>query len=205
MSEPRPETDRNAVHVMIDIETLGLRPDSVVVSIGACVFQHVDDQGLPSVSDRAHFVLGVESQTRIGRHVDPATMIWWSKQQIEARDVVQEAVQTNEDYGHSLLNLDIYLNERCSGDESRLRIWSDGAGFDPVILADLYRSSALREPYWPWWATRCYRTLRAHVPIDTMPIDRPEVPHHAMHDAIAQARNASRWLSWLTEKAGGAA
>lgn len=201
MNRPARDNFDNAVHIMIDIETLGLRPDSVVVSIGACRFWPVDEQGNPVVTDPAHFILSTEFQVQKGRYVDPETMLWWSKQDPAASSVVNEAVRKQDPYYMSLTAFDTYLLDQCDGEAARLRIWADGAGFDPVILQSLYATNSHGEAPWPWWSTRCYRTLRAHVPAAKLGEDKPTIPHHAMNDAIAQARNASRWLSWLTKAA----
>ena len=53
-----------------------------------------------------------------------------------------------------------------------------------MILAAAYRAVGF-DIGWPHWGNRCLRTLLAMHPVDRV---KPEVPHVALSDAIAQAR-----------------
>ena len=66
-----------STHAMIDLETLGTKPDGVVLTLGAIKFnpytQTEPDKGL-------YIRLDVDEQTKMGRSVDDGTLEWWGKQ-----------------------------------------------------------------------------------------------------------------------------
>lgn len=169
-------------HVMIDLETLGTRPGSVIVSIGAVVF---DERGVQR--DRSFEArIDIDSSLEAGLTVDGSTIEWWMRREPSAREVF-----------------------RCQGDplsavlarfwtwldnipEAELYVWGNGASFDLALLAEAFRRA--RYPKLPWRFTneRCYRTLKAlHLEIVAV---KPEVAHNALSDAIAQAEHAVQIL-----------
>ena len=72
-----------STHAMIDLETLGTKPDCVVLTLGAIKFnpykQTEPDKGL-------YIRLNVDEQTKMGRSVDDGTLEWWGKQDKAIRD-----------------------------------------------------------------------------------------------------------------------
>ena len=134
--------------IMIDIETLGTRPQSVVLTIGAVKFDpwadDVDtDNGLYSRID-------VDEQIALGRHVHQDVIDWWGKQ---AEDVREEALGDHE--RDSVTDMLDKLNKFLVGADN---IWCQGPAFDAVILEDLYRDMERPTP-WNFWQVRDSRTL----------------------------------------------
>ncbi len=71
-------------NVMIDLETLGTRPGSVILSIGAVEFDR--DLGL----GREFYVeLNQASSITAGLTTDDATVDWWLDQEDAARDLIK--------------------------------------------------------------------------------------------------------------------
>ena len=72
-----------STHAMIDLETLGTKPDCVVLTLGAIKFnpytQTEPDKGL-------YIRLDVDEQTKMGPSVDDGTLEWWGKQDKAIRD-----------------------------------------------------------------------------------------------------------------------
>ncbi len=68
-----------ATHAMIDIETLGTEPGSVVLSVGAVKFDPFNNI---EPNNGKHWMLDVDAQTNVGRLVDESTLAWWGKQDI---------------------------------------------------------------------------------------------------------------------------
>ena len=67
-----------AVHGMIDLETLGVEPDSVIITLGAIKFD-------PYTNEDPHSGLylrcDIEEQSeKLGRSIDDNTLAWWTKQ-----------------------------------------------------------------------------------------------------------------------------
>lgn len=68
--------------VMIDIETLGTAPGSVILSIGAVAF--VRDR-MPEDWREFSSVISVESSKSCGLTTDQSTIDWWKRQDSYAR------------------------------------------------------------------------------------------------------------------------
>jgi len=175
--------------VMIDLETLGTRPGSVILSIGAVEFHTLHGLGR-----EFYAVLNVADSVLAGLSTDPKTIQWWENQSPEARQVLVEA--------HNAA-LSFPVRAVCSqfaawlpGDSpSARRLWGNGANFDNVLLDALYDSVGQSRPV-IYRNNLCFRTLKALVPLPEV-FDPPATPHHALEDAKAQARHAVRLLRRL--------
>lgn len=67
-------------YIMLDIETLGTAPDSAILSISAVEFNTEGETG-----EEFHRDIAIESCEKIGLKVDTDTVLWWMKQEDEAR------------------------------------------------------------------------------------------------------------------------
>ena len=72
-----------AIHSMIDLETLGTQPDSVIISLGIIKFDPYTDA---EPYEGNYLKLDIEEQNTLGRQVDEDTLAWWSKQDPKVRD-----------------------------------------------------------------------------------------------------------------------
>lgn len=176
--------DRKWRHVMVDLETLGTRPGSVALSIGAVFFDPVTSELGPQL----HLKINQVSSQRIDLTQDPDTLVWWHKQGDEARKLLDETSGDHAlDVPQALQQLSGWLAEHGKG-PSALRLWGNGANFDNVLLAEVYRRAGIETP-WKFWNDRCFRTLRAMVP-NAPPMARSGTHHDALDDAVTQARYA---------------
>lgn len=185
--------------VMVDLETLGTRPGCVILSIGAVVFDEEDKM----LGRKFYVEINQNSCTELGLYVDPSTMEWWKKQDLEARRVLYATSGT---LGRSLPDaLEMFGNwleaafspnwssmaGEPSYDPSKLKdveIWGNGSDFDNAILAAAYRATNLPQP-WQFYNSRCYRTLKNLFPQHKM-AKRIGTHHNALDDAESQARHA---------------
>lgn len=166
--------------IMVDIETLGVRPGSVILSIGAVKF---DRHG---VHDSFYQVITPKSCTDVGLKIDIDTVMWWFNQSPEA----QKALLAEPRYsiGETLTAFSRWL---LGGDGSHnwpdaddIELWGNGANFDNVLLAAAYDACGLDRP-WKFYNDRCYRTLKALHP--DVPMARSGTHHNALDDARSQA------------------
>lgn len=168
--------------VMVDIETLGTKPGSAIVSIGAVAFD--PDAGTLGVE---HYgVVSLASSLAYGATVDADTVSWWGRQKPEAQRVLFEALSPNAASLHAALaDLSTFL--RSIGDVAGLRIWGNGSDFDNVLLLAAYQQTGSVAP-WEFWNNRCFRTaknmFRGFEPT------REGEHHNALDDARHQARHA---------------
>lgn len=166
-------------HVMIDLETLGTQPGSVILSIGAVLFDPAK-----SVSE----CLGAEFYCVVNRQsceaakleVSQDTLDWWTKQSDEARKVL------NESLGESSTAIGMALTQLAEFIPEGAKVWSNGANFDQPLLDVAYNRCGVALP-WKYWNSRCYRTIVA-LHSGEKAIRPPTVcAHNALEDAKWQA------------------
>lgn len=158
-------------HVMIDLETMDTRPSAAITAIGGAVFNL--ELGVYET-----FYERVELSTRYGGTMSPDTIKWWLKQSDEAR---AEVTKGGPELPDALGSLSFFFQEH-----GVTHVWGNGAPFDNVILSESYQNCGLEVP-WKFFNDRCYRTIKSLFP--DVPRVKPLIPHHAMHDAVAQAQH----------------
>jgi DNA polymerase III epsilon subunit-like protein len=167
---------------MIDMETLGTGADAVVLSLGAVKF---DEKFMDR--DTFHHMFDAQEQIDRGRTVTASTITWWMQQDDGAR---AQFNSSRIQLGAGLI-LDAF--DRFFAGSKYL--WSHGATFDAVILADLYRHRK-HTPPWQFYNVRDTRTLfslihdmRPTASDQLMDILKPQgiTAHHAVADAWNQA------------------
>ena len=165
-----------ATHGMIDLETLGVEPDSVIMTLGAIKFDPYSD-----VEPHSGLYLrcDVEEQSEnLGRSIDENTLAWWAQQSQEIQD---------EAFGeHDRVNMEELtkqLNKWCVGLDY---IWCQGPTFDFVILQHLYKNIGKPVP-WNYWQIRDSRTLFAMMPQDPRKAIQESL-HNALADCYYQAK-----------------
>jgi exodeoxyribonuclease VIII len=169
------------MHVMIDLETMGTRPNSPVVSIGAVAFQpwrqHKDGEvQLGGIVSKFYEVIDLAWSVRDGAVIEPETVIWWLGQGDKAREAItRRGIEPKV----ALQRFSDWL-----GPWEPMGVWGNGASFDNVMLTEAYRRAGIKAP-WPFWQDRCYRTIKSLYP--QVELVRMGEHHNALDDAISQA------------------
>lgn len=174
--------------VSIDLETLGVRPGSVITQIGLCAFyQRPQSSGEATMSGT---LITVNPQTMIDRgfFVDWSTVSWWLKQNEAARTSMAD--QNGHDIDHALYRVGDWFANECKPD---VRVWGHGCGFDCTQLEIAFQKLGLPVP-WDFRRVRDLRTLIDLKPADLVERPVPRVEHNALDDATAQAQ----WIQKLT-------
>lgn len=154
-------------HLMVDMETLAVSPNAVVLSLGAVHF----DPFNTGIIDEIYFKIDLDDQDLLGREIDPGTLDWWAKQDPE---IMEEAFDPS-----GRLPLEQAINQFHKFAWGCSAFWSHGATFDLVILENIYRQ--LKRPLpWNYWQLRDTRTLF------DLGVD-PQMPKESKHDALADA------------------
>lgn len=169
---------------MIDLETWGTRPTSLIRSMGLVLFDARE------IVERHEWVM---EDTRLPEPytVDIDTVMWWGHpDQAEASKVLQEAA-----IKHSL--------EWVLGTVSLLfarpgmpieEVWCCGADFDFPILDFAFRAETV-VPAWEYWQQRDFRTLKKFFP--QVPCVKPARVHQALADAEAAALHVIKVEQYL--------
>jgi 3' exoribonuclease, RNase T-like len=174
--------------IMLDLETLGTAPGSVVLSIGAVEFDPDTDR----LGREFYIVINQQSSLNAGLVTDASTVEWWGKQSREAQRVLYATTENN---GESLaLALSLFSDFVAPCGKS-VRIWGNGSDFDQPILTAAYNSVSQAAP-WKFWNNRCYRTIKSLRP--EIELQRIGTYHNALDDAKSQAVHLTRILKALT-------
>ncbi len=166
---------------MIDIETLGSSPGSIVASIGAVEFS---DKGL---GRQYYGRIDIKTAQAIGLTIDASAVGWWLGQSEEARRELLDSPFTIQGI---LSEFSVFVTAgKYEG------IWGNGATFDNVLLRIAYEKAGIKCP-WHYSQDRCYRTLKNLRP-DIPLAKRSGTYHNALHDAITQADHIVQILTRL--------
>lgn len=170
-------------HVMLDIETLGNKTNSVILSIGACYF----DPSTGDIGSTLSVHIDVKSCIDRGLDMDASTVMWWMSQDKDAQSKITEGQKDSEDLASALIALASFIDKDA-------QVWGNGATFDNAIVKNAYDKCFLDAP-WKFWNDRDVRTIVelgyqvGFNPKKDMPFKG--VRHDALDDAIHQAKYVS--------------
>ena len=182
--------------VMLDFETLSLKENAVLLSIGACVFD-------PATGEIGQtFYTAIDPRTQHGRDISADTVLWWMSQDDAARsklvdaiksaDAIADADPDSPEYADLVEHAAIPINHAAMAFSAFIEqfddveCWTNG-GVDHAWLQSMFDYSGFKNPI-PFWKQRDYRTLKALYP--DVKADDYGVAHNALDDAIKQAKHA---------------
>lgn len=170
-------------HIMVDLETLGTEPGSVIVTLAAVQFGGQPGRILNT------FIRHIrpDSCEAAGLRCNAATALWWLKQSEDARRRLEEGQKEAIPLDQALKEFGWWL----PGERKQRCIWGNGASFDCALLAAAYRAVS-RELPWSYAGERCYRTIKALHP--DVPMERQGTHHDALDDAKSQALHLMQML-----------
>lgn len=161
-----------AKHLMVDLETMAVTPRTVVLTLGAVVFNPFTDE----IYNELYFKIDLDDQDKLGREIDQNTLDWWAKQNPE---VMEEAFSPD-----GRVSFEEAVNQFHKFAWGCDKFWSHGAVFDLMILEDMYRQLN-RTPPWEFWRCRDTRTL---FDLADPEMEKSASQHNALFDAIRQAK-----------------
>jgi hypothetical protein len=188
---------------MIDIETLGVDNDSIILTIGCIKFdseKRTKNDNMPALQDLTSLYLRIDKQSCLdyGLKSNPETIKWWDKQSKEA---YYEAIE----YPNRIKLKDALI--QLSEFVKRTRyFWAQGS-MDCNILTYVYRVCDLPLPwkYWQWIDSRSiflfhnydYHRFKASANVTS---------HNALNDCYTQILAVLALLSnkLVVEEASGA-
>ena len=157
---------------MIDIETMGNKSYSSIVSIGAVRFDietgEIDSQTL-------YVNVNLQSCIDAGLILNADTIMWWMQQSQKAR---MKFTTDTVDLKLALESLQYFINK----DD---QVWGNSARFDLGILQNAYDTLKMPIP-WDFRKERCVRTLLSFAPEIKDTVKNPEVAHDPIEDCKYQ-------------------
>ena len=163
---------------MVDIETMGTTSKSAILSIGAVEF----DLKTGELGKAFYVTIDFSSAMDAGLKVDADTVMWWLKQEYDARKHLWK------DKGeHICVALEKFLAfiENCGG--KKVEVWGNSARFDLGLLCDAIEVVGL-EASWAYWNERCVRTLVSLNPKFKINAKFTGTPHYAPDDCKHQIK-----------------
>lgn len=179
-------------HLMIDLETMGKKPNAPIVSIGAVFF----DPQTGKLGAEFYEAVDITSALEGGAVPDGDTILWWLKQSSEARSAI-----CNDDalpIGLALRALNKFITDNAKN-RDYLKVWGNGANFDNVILRTAYERTGIA-CLWKFWNDSDVRTIvllglqLGFDPKRDMPFDG------VAHNALADARHQVKYLSAIWQR-----
>lgn len=185
--------DKLYSHLMVDLETMGNKPDAPVVSVGAVFF----DPATGNTGAEFYKVVSLESAMAWGGVPDASTIVWWMKQSAEARSaiVMDDAIQLDD----ALFQLNDFIAENAANGPSLMQVWGNGASFDNVILRQSYDRTGIDCP-WMFWNDRDVRTMvELGKAVGINP--RYDIKFEGdMHNALSDARHQVKYVSAIWQR-----
>jgi hypothetical protein len=154
--------------VSIDLETLDVQTNSVIMEIGIVVG---DDNGM--LLEQFRMYPNINQQIAAGRSVSGETILWWLEQDEQARLSQVNGKRSDCDVVRAEFE-DFYSRHKDAG-----FVLGNAPSFDCDIL-----SSFLGYKPWGFWIERDVRTARMAVPRDQRYVNHQQ--HDALADAMAQ-------------------
>jgi exodeoxyribonuclease VIII len=185
--------------LMLDFETLSLKENATLLSLGACVFD-------PATGEIGQtFYCAIDPRTQPGRDISASTVIWWLGQDQAARDKILDAVNAADVLADGADDSDELMEAAALpihhvamafngwieslGDD--VECWSNGA-VDHAWLNSMFEYSGFKNPV-PFWMQRDYRTLKAMYP--DIKADDYGTAHNALDDSIKQAKHLCKIMA----------
>lgn len=173
-------------HISFDLETLGLKQDAMILSIGAVKFD--PHTGLLGET----FYRAVDITAPIGGGtIDASTVYWWMNQPAAARSAVfddsEEAKAERVDLRQALVAFSEFIgfnDDLPEGEYPDVALWQRGDK-DGQWLESAYKGMNLAVPY-QYWQLKDERTLTSL--FKALKPTRYGVHHNSLDDAIYQAQ-----------------
>lgn len=166
---------------MVDLETLGTRPGSVILTIGARKFSAERAEVDTSAWGAFHEGVDIQSGLSCGLTVDGAALYWWLEQSPEALAALKET--------RPGLYLDTALLKFRQWFGGCQYLWGHGASFDPVLLMSAFQKATSVPLPWRYANIRDTRTLFDVAGFDYNAYSKAHnaCAHSALADATCQA------------------
>lgn len=167
--------------ISFDLETLGLKASSVILSIGAVAFNETE------LLQEMKVNINIDDQLRWNRTIDGSTLLFWFQQSEKARiAATMGPVRITE-------ALDRFSGF-IQGVSPKAPVWANGQDFDMGILGNLYDTVGVGRP----WAYNAGRDMRTLVDVYGK---KPEIPFEGeQHDALADAKHQARIIQLILKE-----
>lgn len=168
---------------MVDLETMGTKPYSIIASIGCVQF----DLATGVIGEKFYATIDMKTCEKVGMNYDQNTVVWWSKQD---KQVYQQLFVNTKPIHQVLEEFSNWLKKNC---RTSKYMWGNSASFDLGLLGQAYDLCEMEMP-WAYFNERCCRTIVALNPKikDSMP--KPKGAHHPIVDCVHQINYVTKTI-----------
>jgi exodeoxyribonuclease VIII len=178
-------------HLMLDLETLGQEPGSVILTLSAVQFDI--ESGRTGLI--FHDSINLESSLRFGLKIDPDTFKWWLGRSEESRTALKNDLDKGSDIRDVLTDFSAFIGSlphsslRQLYPREEIIVWGRGPRFDMGLLTYAYKALNANIP-WNFRNERCVRTYESLRPAIKAKVDTEErgVLHNGVDDAKHQIK-----------------
>jgi hypothetical protein len=178
-------------HFMIDLETMGTRPYSIIASIGVVQFNLLTGE----LGAEFHKTIDRRSCLDVGLTEDRETIEWWKNQSKEVRD---QLYKYNVYLPYALKQLKVWLTKYSTNGD--FYVWGNSAAFDLGLITQACEKCNLPVP-WKYWQECCCRTIVMLNPTIKEKTIKPKGAHHPIIDCKFQIDYIVRTLRSIKQKA----
>jgi len=181
--------------LMIDIETLGNKVDSVMLSISAVQF----DLPTGKLGEEFHIDIDAESCVRAGLNMSVDTIMWWFEQDEDARMKMVNTYKSGEtvQLAEALYKFNTWIEETF--DTKKVMPWGNSNRFDLGIIAYSMQKCYM-EPAWKHWNEKDVRTLNALAPHFKKEEVFQGIKHYGIDDSKFQISYCHKAYKFIMDK-----
>ncbi len=162
-------------HLMIDLETLGTRSNSVFLSLAAVQFNL--NTGFVGKVFRENITL--DSSLQAGLTVDASTIKWW----LEQRTEIMKLMFVRPAHIHNVL---VSFSDFIQENEIKF-VWGNSARFDLGLLDNAYNKVGVELP-WKFWNELDFRTMKNLFPQFIVDSADKNKEHDPLYDCEKQIK-----------------
>lgn len=166
--------------VMLDLETMGNKSNTALVSIGAVEFNIITGK----TGREFYKVIDLQSCLDVGLKVQASTIYWWLQQSDAARKRICEK---GSDIYMVLEEFRTWMQDCIA----KVRIWGNGVRFDIGLLEDAYVACNMATP-WYFRSEMDVRTLVSFAPEVKASMPFEGVEHDPIDDCKHQIKYCSK-------------
>lgn len=159
------ETPKTWTDLMIDIETLGTKPGSVILSIGAVPF-NLESWEVAEMQEGFHQKISIASSILSGFNIEQGTLDWWRQQDTNATRESFDTLGYNgkpDAISGVLRGFSWFVNsisEKFDDGKCKIRVWGNGPTFDIAHLEKAYEMVEMKDLIpWSYNRIRDVRTI----------------------------------------------
>lgn len=180
------------MHVMLDLETLGTKPGSVIFAIGAVAFKDSEfELGPEEFNSTFHKIISIENSQYYKFAINPDTERWWSEETGDKSELIAALTGKGNavSVGEALTAFQDWLSQyQDNPDHKKVLVWGNGKEFDNALLRAYYEHLGMECPF-TFRADMDFRTLK-----NLFPDCKPQQDNDTPHNSLADAKYQAEWL-----------